>query len=153
MLPLAGPKPAFQMALTDSRFGFSNRDSNPNLSRGVSTQGLHPKASRLDPTHRRPVLDIKRGDNNGDNDEGNGGNRHDDDGSGSGSDDTSASSDSSDSEDDGNRSVDYGNRSDDEGNRDYNGNQSGNGGNVDYFDDDAEDIYVNPDHVNPNMGK
>jgi hypothetical protein len=114
-LPGAVPKPVYQTALKDSRFGFSTCDSSSNSSQNVSNQGQHPQANQFNPTHRRPVPSIK-------------GSKDDED---DGNDDSDSDSGDSDSDDDSNKN--------DDGNNGGNNSDDNNNGS-----DNGEDMYGNP---------
>ena len=116
----------------DSWFGFPVGDTKP--SQKFSNQGQLQQANKFNPTNRRPVPNIKKGNNDSSNE----------DGSDNNSDDDSENSDNG--NDNGGNNDDYGN--DNGGNNDDYGNDNG-GNNDDYGNDNGGN---NDDYGNDNGG-
>jgi hypothetical protein len=82
-LPQAGPEPVFQMALKDSRFGFSAADRSSNLS--LPPPGQHLQVIRFNPTHSN-IDDNGNSFDTSDSSDGDGSSSDDNDASSTGSD-------------------------------------------------------------------
>ena len=116
-MPRASAKPIFRVSMGDSRFGFPVGDAKP--SQKVSNRGQLQQANKFNPTNRRPVPNIKKGNNDGSNEDSS----------------DNSSDDDSENSDDGKQGDDDPNGNDNGGNNDDYGND--NGGN----DNDYEDMY------------
>ena len=120
-LPQASAKPVFQIAVKDSRFGFS---------KNIFKQGQHPQAN---PTHRQPI----KGGNGSDEDDD--GNDEDNDGN-----DGNDEDDNNDNDEDDNNNNDQDNYNDeDDGDNDNGGNNGDNNNN----DNDNVDMSKRPPNL------